>query len=142
MSLILIVEDNDKNLKLARDLLQYAGLRTLEATTAEDGIALAQRDRPNLVLMDIQLPGMDGIAALRKLRDDDRTSTIPVVALTASALEDAADRTRAAGCDAHVTKPVKKSTLLNAIRDAVEGNPPNEKRADSPNLKEEICQTE
>ena len=82
--LVLIVEDNDKNLKLARDLLQFAGLRTLEAMTAEDGIALAQRDRPNIVLMDIQLPGMDGIAALRKLREDERTAAIPVVALTAS----------------------------------------------------------
>ena len=77
--LVLIVEDNEKNMKLARDLLQYAGMRTLEATSAEDGIAIAVREHPDIVLMDIQLPGMDGIAALRKLREDDRTSGIPIV---------------------------------------------------------------
>ena len=78
--LVLIVEDNDKNLKLARDVLQFGGFRTLEATTAEDGIAKAQTERPDLVLMDIQLPGMDGIAALKVLRKDERTRSIPIAA--------------------------------------------------------------
>jgi two-component system, cell cycle response regulator DivK len=114
--LVLIVEDNDKNLKLARDLLQYAGLRTLEATTAEDGIALAQRDRPNLVLMDIQLPGMDGIAALRKLREDERTSAIPVVALTASVMKSDRERFDAAGFDAFMQKPVDVRTFAAEVR--------------------------
>jgi two-component system, cell cycle response regulator DivK len=114
--LVLIVEDNDKNMKLARDLLQYAGLRTLEATTAEDGIALAQRDRPNLVLMDIQLPGMDGIAALRKLREDERTSAIPVVALTASVMKSDRERFDAAGFDAFMQKPVDVRTFASEVR--------------------------
>jgi two-component system cell cycle response regulator DivK len=114
--LVLIVEDNDKNLKLARDLLQYAGLRTLEATTAEDGIAIAQRDRPNLVLMDIQLPGMDGIAALRKLREDERTSAIPVVALTASVMKSDRERFDAAGFDAFMQKPVDVRTFAAEVR--------------------------
>jgi two-component system, cell cycle response regulator DivK len=114
--LVLIVEDNDKNLKLARDLLQYAGLRTLEATTAEDGIALAQRDRPNLVLMDIQLPAMDGITALRKLREDERTSAIPVVALTASVMKTDRERFEAAGFDGFMQKPVDVRTFAADVR--------------------------
>jgi len=114
--LVLIVEDNDKNLKLARDLLQFAGLRTLEAMTAEDGIALAQRDRPNIVLMDIQLPGMDGIAALRKLREDERTSAIPVVALTASVMKSDRERFDAAGFDGFMQKPVDVRTFASEVR--------------------------
>ena len=114
--LVLIVEDNDKNLKLARDLLQFAGLRTLEATTAEDGIALAQRDRPNIVLMDIQLPGMDGIAALRKLREDERTAAIPVVALTASVMKSDRERFDAAGFDGFMQKPVDVRTFASEVR--------------------------
>ena len=114
--LVLIVEDNDKNLKLARDLLQFAGLRTLEAMTAEDGIALAQRDRPNIVLMDIQLPGMDGIAALRKVREDERTAAIPVVALTASVMKSDRERFDAAGFDGFMQKPVDVRTFASEVR--------------------------
>src|SRR6266852_1229830 len=108
---------------------------------AEDGQQAIDKfiaGRFDLVLMDIQMPNVDGYEATERIRGWEREhgrARTPVVALTASALEDAADRTRAAGCDAHVTKPVKKSTLLNAIRDAVEGKPPNGKRADPPNLK-------
>ena len=109
--LVLIVEDNEKNMKLARDLLQYAGMRTLEATSAEDGIAIAVREHPDIVLMDIQLPGMDGIAALRKLREDDRTSGIPIVALTASVMQ--ADRDR---FDAFMQKPVEVRTFAAEVR--------------------------
>jgi len=113
---VLIVEDNDKNLKLARDLLQFAGLRTLEATNAEDGIALAQRERPSLVLMDIQLPGMDGIAALRSLRGDDRTAGIPVVALTASVMKSDRERFDAAGFDGFMQKPIDVKTFAADVR--------------------------
>jgi len=113
---VLIVEDNDKNLKLARDLLQFAGLRTLEATSAEDGIAIAKRERPDLVLMDIQLPGMDGIAALRSLRDDQRTASIPVVALTASVMKSDRERFDAAGFDGFMQKPVDVKTFAADVR--------------------------
>ena len=113
---VLIVEDNEKNLKLARDLLQFAGLQTLEATSAEDGIAVAQRERPTLVLMDIQLPGMDGIAALRALRGDERTASIPVVALTASVMKSDRERFDAAGFDGFMQKPVDVRTFASDVR--------------------------
>ena len=83
--LILIVEDNEKNLKLVRDVLQFKGYQTIEATTGEDGVRLAKERRPALVLMDIQLPGIDGITALGQLRADAATRAIPVIAVTASA---------------------------------------------------------
>jgi two-component system cell cycle response regulator DivK len=83
--LVLVVEDNEKNLKLVRDLLQYRGYHTLEAETAEQGMALALAHMPKLILMDVQLPDMDGIAALERLKQDERTARIPVVALTAFA---------------------------------------------------------
>src|SRR5205814_5110487 len=86
--LILIVEDNEKNLKLVRDVLQFKGYRTLEAETAEDGMKLALGQKPDLILMDIQLPGTDGITALHQLRAEPRTAAIPVVALTAFAMKD------------------------------------------------------
>ena len=114
--LVLIVEDNDKNMKLARDLLQFAGLRTLEATSAEDGIAIALREHPDIVLMDIQLPGMDGIAALRKLREDERTAQIPVVALTASVMKSDRDRFDAAGFDGFMQKPVDVRSFAAEVR--------------------------
>jgi two-component system cell cycle response regulator DivK len=104
--LILIVEDNDKNLKLARDVLQYRGFRTLEATTAADGIALAIEHNPDLVLMDIQLPDVDGISALRQLRKEPATRAIPVVALTAFVMEADRQRLAAAGFDGYLAKPI------------------------------------
>jgi two-component system cell cycle response regulator DivK len=104
--LILIVEDNDKNLKLMRDILQFHGYRTVEATTAEEGIATSFRERPDLVLMDVRLPGMDGLAALQALRADPRTAGIPVVAVTASVMPDERDRFSAAGFDGFIAKPI------------------------------------
>src|SRR5688500_17423904 len=104
--LILIVEDNEKNLKLARDLLQYKGFRTLEANNATEGIALAEQHAPALVLMDIQLPDMDGITALGKLRGSPTTAEIPVVALTAFAMAADQDRLLAAGFDGYLSKPI------------------------------------
>lgn len=103
---ILIIEDNARNLKLARDILNYVGYRTLEAGNAEDGLALAQARRPDLVLMDVQLPGMDGVEALGRLRTDPVTSGIPVVALTAFAMKDDRDRLLAVGFDAYLEKPL------------------------------------
>lgn len=104
--LILIVEDNQRNLKLVRDLLQYQGYPTIEATTPEDGLDLARSQRPALILMDIQLPGMDGITALQHLRADPVTAGIPVMALTAFAMKDDQARFLDAGFDGYVAKPI------------------------------------
>ena len=104
--LILIVEDNERNLTLVRDLLQYNGFETLEARNAEDGVALAGERRPDLILMDIQLPGADGITALGRLRADVRTASIGVVALTAFAMTDDRQRLLDAGFDGYLEKPI------------------------------------
>lgn len=103
---ILIIEDNARNLKLARDILNHVGYRTLEADNAEDGLALARAQRPDLVLMDVQLPGMNGVAALGRLRTDPLTADIPVVALTAFAMKDDRDLLLAVGFDAYLEKPL------------------------------------
>jgi two-component system cell cycle response regulator DivK len=104
--IILIIEDNPQNLKLARDILDHVGYRILEAETAEAGLALARDQRPDLVLMDVQLPGMDGVEALGRLRADSLTAAIPVVALTASAMKEDRDRFLAAGFDGYLEKPL------------------------------------
>ncbi|HEY3115403.1 MAG TPA: response regulator [Chloroflexota bacterium] len=118
--LILIVEDNEKNLKLARDLLQYKGFRTIEATTAEDGIELARTQQPDLVLMDIQLPGMDGIAALQALRDDPTTRDLAVVAVTAFAMKEDHERFLNAGFVGHIVKPIDIKTFPDQVRQLAE----------------------
>jgi two-component system cell cycle response regulator DivK len=104
--LVLIVEDNEKNLKLARDLLQVKGYQTVEAVDAGAGIALAAQHHPALVLMDIQLPDMDGWEALQQLRADPRTADIPVVAVTAFAMEGDRERFLQGGFDGYITKPI------------------------------------
>ena len=114
--LILIVQDNEKNLKLVRDISQFKGYRTLEAKTAEDGIALAQSQSPHLILMDIQLPGTDGVTAIRQLRDDPRVDSIPVVALTALALKDDRERFLAAGFDGYIGKPINIREFPEQVR--------------------------
>jgi two-component system cell cycle response regulator DivK len=114
--LILIVEDNEKNLKLARDLLRYKGFRTLEADNATEGIALAERHAPALVLMDIQLPDMDGITALGKLRASPATAEIPVVALTAFAMAADQERLLAAGFDGYLSKPIDIHDFPDQVR--------------------------
>ncbi len=103
---VLIVEDNPRNLKLARDVLNHAGYRTSEAETAEHGLDLARAERPRLILMDIQLPGIDGIEALRRLRADAATAGIRVVALTAFAMKDDRERLLVAGFDGYLEKPL------------------------------------
>jgi len=113
--LILIVEDNERNLKLLRDVLGAHGFRTLEAHSAEDALALAHAERPQLVLMDIQLPGMDGVAALRELRAGDGTADLTVVAVTAFAMKDDRERLLAAGFDGYLEKPVDVRALPSAV---------------------------
>ena len=114
--LILVVEDNEKNLKLVRDLLQFNGYRTLDATTAEQGIALAIDHRPCLILMDIQLPDLDGVAALGRLRADPVTAVIQVVALTAFAMKEDRDRFLSAGFDGYLAKPIDVRAFPQQIR--------------------------
>jgi two-component system cell cycle response regulator DivK len=113
--LILIIEDNEKNLKLVRDLLQIKGYQTLEAGAAEPGIELARRYVPQLILMDIQLPGMDGVTALSQLRSDPVTAKIPVIALTAFAMQNERQRFRSAGFDSYLVKPINIRELLTVI---------------------------
>jgi CheY-like chemotaxis protein len=114
--LILIVEDNEKNLKLVRDLLQVKGYRTLEAETAERGIALAAEHRPDLILMDVQLPGMDGLTALGHLKAESSTAAIPVVALTAFAMTEDRERFLGAGFDGYLVKPISVRDLPEQVR--------------------------
>ena len=115
--LILIVEDNEKNRKLERDILQFHGYRTAEADNAEDGLRLAQSTPPALILMDIQLPRMNGIEALRLLRADDRTRAIPVIAVTASAMSQDRQKIMAAGFDGYQPKPISVKGFLQAVRE-------------------------
>jgi len=115
MSLILIVEDNPRNMKLVRDVLQVKGHTTLEATTAEEGIPLALERKPDLVLMDIQLPGMNGIDALRVLRTDPATAKIPVIAVTASVMQQDRKLITEAGFDGYVGKPISLTEFLDAV---------------------------
>jgi two-component system, cell cycle response regulator DivK len=116
MSLILIVEDNDKNLKLVRDVLQVKGFSTLEAGTAEDGIQLAREHKPDLILMDIHLPGISGIEALKVLRAEAATAGIPVIAVTASVMQQDRKQITEAGFDAYVGKPINLKEFLDAVR--------------------------
>ena len=122
--LILIVEDNEKNRKLERDILQFHGYRTIESETAEEGIRLAQATPPALVLMDIQLPGMNGIEALKQLRADPRTRAIPVIAVTASVMDRDRQKIMAAGFDGYQAKPIDVTQFVAAVRTAVGGSAP------------------
>jgi two-component system cell cycle response regulator DivK len=114
---ILVVEDNEKNMKLVRDVLVATGYRTLEATTGREAVILASEHAPDLVLMDIQLPDLDGVQALQRLREDRRTATIPVLALTAQAMRGDRERFLAAGFDGYLSKPVDIRELIGAVRD-------------------------
>jgi two-component system, cell cycle response regulator DivK len=114
---VLIVEDNEKNLKLVRDVLQATGYRTLQATTGEEAVELALLQAPALVLMDVQLPGIDGVEALERLRQDERTASIPVLALTAQAMSGDRERFLEAGFDGYLAKPVDVGELIEAVRE-------------------------
>jgi two-component system, cell cycle response regulator DivK len=121
MAAVLIAEDNEKNMKLFRDVLQASGYETLEATTGEQAIELATQHVPALVLMDIQLAGMDGLTALRRLREDERTASIPVVALTAQAMTGDRERFLEAGFDGYMSKPVNVVEFIGMVKRHCEG---------------------
>jgi two-component system cell cycle response regulator DivK len=112
---ILVVEDNEKNMKLFRDVLRATGYRTLEASTGGQALLLAATHRPALVLMDIRLPDMDGMEALSRLRMDERTASIPVLAVTAQAMKGDSERFREAGFDGYLSKPVDIDAFLATV---------------------------
>ena len=113
---ILVVEDNDLNLRLVRDVLQHAGYVVVEARTGEQGVEIAQDRPPDLILMDLGLPGIDGTEALRLLRESPATAGIPVVAVTAYAMPADQERSRAAGFDGYLTKPLDVLALPGQVR--------------------------
>ena len=114
--MILVVEDNERNLKLLRDVLEYAGYDVRVARTAEDGITLAVSEPPDLVLMDLQLPGIDGMEALRRLRESPRTADIPVVAVTAQAMKQDRERALEAGFNGYIEKPISVRAFPDQVR--------------------------
>ena len=118
---ILVVEDNERNLKLLRDVLEYAGYDVRVARTGEDGVALAVKEPPDLVLMDLQLPGIDGMEALRQLRESPRTADIPVVAVTAQAMKEDRERALDAGFDGYVEKPISVRAFPDQVRRFLSG---------------------
>jgi two-component system cell cycle response regulator DivK len=118
--LILIVEDNEKSRRLLRDILRVKGYQTMESDTAEEGIIIAQRELPALVLMDIQLPGINGMQARLRLRADPKTRHIPVVAVTASAMLHDRSDIENAGFDAFQSKPIDINEILKLIRDLID----------------------
>ncbi|HET6294730.1 MAG TPA: response regulator [Kribbella sp.] len=114
---ILVVEDNPKNLKLVRDVLRYSGYEVIEATSGEDGVRLAYETSPDLILMDLQLPGIDGVEALRRIRTSDRTRGVPVVAVTAFAMDHDRERAFDSGFNGYVEKPISVRRLPQQVRD-------------------------
>jgi two-component system cell cycle response regulator DivK len=115
--LILIVEDNETNRKLLRDVLQFKGYRTIEAEMGEDGVTLAMQRKPDLILMDYQLPGIDGIEAFRRIRNSSDTAHIPIVAVTASAMPEEAKKMKEAGFDGFLTKPINVKGFVQFVAD-------------------------
>jgi CheY-like chemotaxis protein len=122
-ALILIVEDNDKNRKLVRDVLTFKGYETIESETGEEGVRLAEERRPSLVLMDIRLPGIDGVEALRRLRAEETTRGIPHMAMTASVMSEDRQKIVAAGFDAYQSKPINVTEFVAAVAQLRERRP-------------------
>jgi len=122
-ALILIVEDNDKNRKLVRDVLTFKGYEVIESETGEEGVRLAQERRPSLVLMDIRLPGIDGVEALRRLRAEETTRGISVMAMTASVMSEDRQKIMAAGFDGYQSKPINVTDFVAAVAQLLAGLP-------------------
>ena len=116
---ILVVEDHEENRRIVRDLLTSAGYEIVEAVTGEEGVTMAENERPDLILMDIQLPGLDGYEATRRIKANPALRQIPIIAVTSYALSGDDVKARAAGCDAYVAKPFSPRALLAKIREYV-----------------------
>ena len=123
-ALILIVEDNEKNRKLVRDVLTFKGYEVIETETGEEGVRLAQERRPSLVLMDIRLPGIDGVEALRRLRAEGTTRGISVMAMTASVMTEDRQKILEAGFDAYQSKPINVTDFVAAVEQVLERRRP------------------
>ena len=119
-ALILVIEDNDKNRKLVRDVLTFKGYEVIETETGEEGVRLAQERCPSLVLMDIRLPGIDGVEALRRLRAEGTTQGIPVLAMTASVMSEDRQKIMTAGFDAYQSKPINVTDFVAAVAQLLE----------------------
>ena len=130
MAKILVIEDNPANMKLTTLLLVHAGHTVLAAVDAETGLRLARGELPDLVLMDIQLPGMDGLAATSVLKSDPTTALIPIIALSALAMKEDEERSRSAGCDAYLVKPLRYRELYAAVERLLPGQLPPAVQAD------------
>ncbi|OMH32681.1 response regulator [Motiliproteus sp. MSK22-1] len=123
MGPILIIEDEPRNMKLVRDALVLTGYKTEEAYNGEEGVKLAKACNPVLILMDLQMPVMDGLEATQKLKADPATLNIPIIALTALAMKGDEERVRAAGCDGYLSKPIRLSELKELVRQFLDGQP-------------------
>jgi two-component system cell cycle response regulator DivK len=123
MARVLVIEDNPANMTLATFLLESAGHTVLRAADAEAGLAFAVDEQPSLILMDVQLPGMDGLEAIAQLKRDERTRDIPVIALTALAMKGDEERIRAAGCEGYIAKPMNYQDFLLAIAAQLDPRP-------------------
>ena len=128
MAKVLVVEDNPANMKLTSLLLKGAGHHVLPAVDAETGLRLALAEQPDLILMDIQLPGMDGLAATAILKQDPATASIPVIALSALAMKADKERSQTAGCDAYIVKPLRYKELYAVMDHLLQGPPPPDPR--------------
>ena len=117
---VLLIEDNLMNMELTADLLEAAGFQVLKAERAEDGIAMAVAQQPDIILMDIALPGMDGLEATRRIKQDARTARIPIVALTASAMRGDDDKARSAGCCGYIAKPIDTRQFAKTVSEFME----------------------
>jgi two-component system cell cycle response regulator DivK len=134
MAKVLVVEDNPSNMKLTSLLLHSAGHTVLPAVDAETGLRLALAEQPDLILIDIQLPGMDGLAATAILKEDPATAAIPIVALSALAMKADRERSQTAGCDAYLVKPLRYKELYTVIDRLVQGAQPSAKATKPPDL--------
>lgn len=121
MTTILIVEDNDKNMKLVRDILGHKGYTTLEAATGSEGVRLALAHKPDLILMDIQLPDIDGITALGLIRQDPALDAVPVLAVSASVMPEDQHKIVTSGFDAYITKPISLKPFMAAVERFIQG---------------------
>ena len=115
MAKVLVVEDNPTNMKLAQLLLETSGHEVLQAVNALDGLDIARNELPEVILMDIQLPGMDGLTATRILKEDDKTSHIKIIALTAFAMKGDEEKMRKAGCDGYIAKPIRYKEFMETV---------------------------